>query len=275
MSDLSSISRKLPSVPSGSPQSVSGGCIHSSYVWERYFIKTNDSSQAHNFAAEAAGLRAIAATGTIRVPEVILQGSEGAMAFLVLERLDLRSSGDEALLGGQLAALHAHIADDFGFDTDNFIGATPQPNPWTGSWIEFFTEHRIGHLLRLLAAKGIRYSAADRFLDRLPDLLPADPPASLIHGDLWAGNKAFLADGTPVLFDPAVHHADPECDLAMTGLFGGFSRRFHEAYRAVRPVPEDEHNRHELYRLYHLLNHALLFGGGYIDQAGTILRRFG
>lgn len=274
MPDLSAIAARLSPAPSGSPKPASGGCIHDSYLWGDYFIKTNTPTEADNFAAEAAGLKALTATGAIRVPEVVLQGVEGGLAFLVLERLELVSSGDDAALGEHLAALHAHQANAFGFDADNFIGATPQPNPWTPSWSDFFAESRIGHLLRQLEARRVHYREAGRFLDRLPTLLPAEPPASLIHGDLWAGNKAFLTDGTPVIFDPAAHHADPECDLAMTGLFGGFSPRFYDAYRSIRPAPDHEHALHEIYRLYHLLNHALLFGGGYVDQAGAVLRRF-
>lgn len=274
MSDLASIASRLDPPPSGPPRAAAGGCIHDSNLWGDYFIKTNRLAEADNFTAEAVGLKAIAATGAIRVPEVILHGTEGNTAFLVLERLDLVSSGDEAVLGEQLAHLHGHTADAFGFDSDNFIGATPQPNPRTTSWVEFFAEHRIGHLLRLLGDRAGRFAESDDFLRRLPTLLRPDPPASLIHGDLWAGNKAFLPDGTPVLFDPAAHHADPECDLAMTGLFGGFSPRFREAYRSIRPAPADEHDLHEIYRLYHLLNHALLFGGGYVDQAGAVIRRF-
>ena len=274
MSDLLSIAALLDPLPTGQPRAVGGGCIHESYTWGSYFIKTNRLSEADNFAAEAAGLAAIAATGTIRTPEVIRHGTEGKTAFLVLECLSLTSLGDEASLGEQLAALHEHTAGSFGFSSDNFIGATPQPNPWTSSWSEFFTRSRIGHLLERLADSGRCFPEADSFLQRLPGLLPPGPPSSLIHGDLWAGNKAFLPDGTPVLFDPAAHHADPECDLAMTGLFGGFSSRFRDAYRSIHPAPADEHDLHEIYRLYHLLNHALLFGGGYFDQAGAVIRRF-
>lgn len=274
MTELSAIAARLDPMPSGNPIAASGGCIHDSYLWGDYFIKTNALAEAPNFAAEAVGLRAIAATHTLRVPEVVLHGTEADRSFLVLERLDLVPSGDDAALGEQLAALHGHTADAFGFEADNFIGATPQPNPWTPSWPEFFSRHRIGHLLDLLKDRGVSYPEAGAFLHRLPALLPAEPGASLIHGDLWGGNRAFLPDGTPVIFDPAAHHADPECDLAMTGLFGGFSRRFLDAYRGVRSAPANEHDLHEIYRLYHLLNHALLFGGGYVSQAGAVLRRY-
>jgi fructosamine-3-kinase len=29
------------------------------------------------------------------------------------------------------------------------IGGSVQPNPWTNDWVQFFREHRLGHMLRL------------------------------------------------------------------------------------------------------------------------------
>ena len=274
MAALQTIAERLDPKPKGEPVSVSGGCIHQSYVWGDYFIKTNSADQWPNLHAEAEGLKAIAATKTIRVPEVIQKGRLDDLSYLVLERLDLQSGGDEAALGEHLAALHDITQERYGFSEDNFIGATPQPNPMTDDWVDFFRDQRLGHQLKLLETKGIRFEEADRLLDHLTDILPASPPASVIHGDLWSGNKAFLSDGTPVVFDPSTHFADAECDLAMTELFGGFSRRFYEAYRAHRPAPENVSDLHEIYRLYHILNHAYLFGGGYATQACSIMRRY-
>lgn len=273
MTNLPLIARELGHVPPGQPIPVSGGCIHRSYRWGNWFLKTNSADQADNFRAEALDLQAIAATGTIRVPEVIGQGLTDDTAWLAIEALDLVPHGNETLLGEQLAALHEVTADRYGFHTDNFIGATPQPNRPSPSWGEFFRDRRIGHLIALLAKQASRIPEADAFLARLPSLLPENPPPSLLHGDLWGGNKAFLPEGTPVLFDPAVYHGDPECDLAMTRLFGGFGPRFYQAYRHHRPAPGHESFLHQLYNLYHVLNHALLFGGGYLAEARGIMRR--
>ncbi|GAA5483406.1 fructosamine kinase family protein [Haloferula sargassicola] len=274
MPDFHAIARELGPRPSGQPRPVSGGCIHDSYRWGEWFIKTNSAHHADPFRAEAEGLRALAAVGTIRVPVVLGHGLTGDTAWLALEALDLASSGDEAALGEQLAALHASTADVFGFPHDNYLGSTPQPNHPTASWPGFFRDQRIGHVCRLLRRQGNVIPESDAFLEVLPQLLPADPPASLLHGDLWAGNKGFLSDGTPVLFDPAVYHGDAETDLAMTRLFGGFGPRFYQAYRHHRPAPDDEATLHGLYNLHHLLNHALLFGGGYLAQARGVMRRY-
>jgi fructosamine-3-kinase len=75
-----------------------------------------------------------------------------------------------------------------------------------------------------------------------------------------------LADGTPVIFDPAISCSDPQAELAMMELFGSPPRGFREAYARAGGTWPDLH-RTQLYQLYHLLNHAVLFGGTYVQQA--------
>jgi fructosamine-3-kinase len=70
------------------------------------------------------------------------------------------------------------------------------------------------------------------------------------------------ADGRGALIDPACWWADREVDLAMTRLFGGFSSRFYEGYQREWPLNPNYDHRIDVYNLYHLLNHANLFGGG-------------
>jgi len=80
------------------------------------------------------------------------------------------------------------------------------------------------------------------------------------------------ATGEPVLYDPAPYFGDRETDLAMTELFGGFTADFYAAYEAAWPLDAGYGRRRALYQLYHLLNHAHLFGGGYVRQAERCLR---
>jgi protein-ribulosamine 3-kinase len=86
-----------------------------------------------------------------------------------------------------------------------------------------------------------------------------------------AAITAFLADGEPVIFDPAVYYGDRECDLAMSELFGGFAPAFHAAYREAWPLDPGYATRRTLYNLYHILNHANMFGGGYAAQAQRMI----
>ena len=274
MHDLQAVARELGYRPEGRPRSVSGGCIHSAYLWGDCFIKCNARAYADHFAAEAAGLKAIAGTRTLRVPEVLGYGASEDIAWIALEALELVPRGNEERLGQQLAALHHRTSDRFGFSSDNYLGATPQPNSSESIWVDFFRQKRIEHLLRLLESNGMAVPEGGRFLERIPLLIPEKPPAAMIHGDLWGGNKSYLPEGTPVVFDPATYFGDAECDIAMTRLFGGFGPQFYEAYRHLHPAPAGESELHEIYNLYHLLNHALLFGASYLSQARGIMRRY-
>ena len=56
-------------------------------------------------------------------------------------------------------------------------------------------------------------------------------------------------------------------------LFGGFPQAFYSAYAEVAPLPEGYSVRKTLYNLYHVLNHANLFGGGYAAQAKAMIER--
>ena len=57
--------------------------------------------------------------------------------------------------GGQLAALHSHTFSSFGFDHDNYIGSTPQPNPWTANGYQFFAEQRLGFQAKLAFERSL------------------------------------------------------------------------------------------------------------------------
>ena len=261
---------------------VGGGCINETLRLESadgrcYFLKLNDAQHLPMLAAEAAGLNEIGATQTIRVPHPIAHGIAGAHAFLVLEHLELGSRGNANLLGEQLAALHRCTQPRFGFAQDNFIGTTAQPNGWTDDWLTFWRERRLGFQLRLAAKNG--YGAklqtlGEKLTAVLPDFFTGyTPQPALLHGDLWSGNHAYLPGGAPVIFDPAPYYGDRECDLAMTELFGGYDARFYAAYRAAYPLDAGYAARRDLYNLYHILNHANLFGGGYAQQAEQMMQR--
>jgi fructosamine-3-kinase len=257
------------------PRPLGGGCINA--AWElsdgarRYFVKINAAHRLAMFEAEAAGLRAIGETRSVRVPRPLCWGNDEATAWLVLEYLALGHGGRDRRLGEALAAMHGHCGNSFGFDCDNTIGSTPQVNGYCEDWIEFWRERRLRYQLRLAAANGYGgrlQTLGARLLEALPGFFPGYRPVpSLLHGDLWSGNAAALADGEPVLFDPAVYYGDREADVAMTELFGGFGDGFYQAYRGVWDLDPGYRLRSTLYNLYHILNHLNLFGAGYLRQA--------
>jgi fructosamine-3-kinase len=253
------------------------------------FVKTLPPQRIAELQAEAEGLAALAATGTITVPAVHSCGiDEGSgQAQLVLDWLELRppDAGFGQRFGEALGRLHAAAPAQgdrcFGWGTDNFIGATPQVNGWSEGglegWIAFHRDQRLGAMAKRLSAAGAQRELL-RAVEEVQDALPRFfddgyvPRTSLIHGDLWSGNWGMLPDGRPVIFDPAVSVSDAEADLAMMELFGSPPAGFWPAWRAAMAPHEGYERRRGLYQLYHLLNHALLFGGGYAAQSLAVAR---
>jgi fructosamine-3-kinase len=234
------------------------------------FVKSLPASRADVLDAEADGLAALAATGTVRVPAVVRRWDDAGQALLALEWLSLRSpdAGFGERLGASLAALHGAAVPDsrFGWHRDNFIGATPQRNRPHDDWLSFFADERLGAMRDRLRHDAPLCRAVDAVVAALPRFFDDKhrPRASLVHGDLWSGNRGMLDDGTPVVYDPAVSCSDAEAELAMMELFGSLPAGFARGYGAIAAGYA---SRRALYQLYHLLNHAVLFGGGYAAQS--------
>ncbi|MFQ5642223.1 MAG: fructosamine kinase family protein [Thiogranum sp.] len=257
------------------PRAVGGGSINQSCRvssgQQSWFVKLNRANMLDMFAAEAEGLEALREADALCIPQPLCRGQDGQQAWLVMDYLETGGSGSSTALAEGLAAVHRIRSTHFGWHRDNTIGSTPQINTQEADWLTFWREHRLAFQLQLAARNGAATRALDigeQVLIQLPALLDGhEPEASLLHGDLWSGNYAFTRDGRPTIFDPAVYFGDREADLAMTELFGGFSRDFHAAYRNAWPLDSGYPLRRMLYNLYHVLNHFNLFGGGYLSQA--------
>jgi len=267
-----------------SARSVGGGSINESFrvtspTGEIYFLKLNHSASLDMFQAEEQGLHELAAAQSVRVPVPIVCGQAGDAAFLLMEYLDLtvKSADGAARLGQALAKQHRHVGPNFGWQRNNTIGSTPQPNKWETDWIEFYRSRRLGHQLQLAAEKGYSKNMVETgqlLAERLPAFFESyQPKPSLLHGDLWGGNWGVTVDGDAVIFDPAVYYGDREADIAMTTLFGGFSKEFYVAYNDSWPMDEGYQQRCDLYNLYHVLNHMNLFGSGYAGQAQSMMQK--
>ena len=101
---------------------------------------------------------------------------------------------------------------------------------------------------------------------------------------LQSGNTGFdKKTNEPVIYDPSSFYGHNEaeyvsslvlddrlslyfsCSLAIARIFGGFPTSFFEKYHELLPKsePADQYEqRLSLYKLFHYLNHALLFGSG-------------
>lgn len=276
-----------------------------------YFVKTSLGRDEKMFQTEAAGLAALAraasaASSSLVIPKPLhagpSPGNKGG-SFIVMEYLNLGGGGkglSQEELGVALAKLHlapppsSPSPPRFGFEVDNFIGGTPQPNGWSASWVDFFRERRLRHMLRLVGRPG---SEVDRMgsklcdnLEKLFDDFDLDLDGggdgggenenritpSLIHGDLWSGNIATAittSSGEPAwsILDPAPYYGHHEAEFGMS-CCAGLGAGFWKGYRSVLPESPGFKKRRPLYELYHILNHTVLFGSGYLGQAEGLLR---
>jgi protein-ribulosamine 3-kinase len=270
-------------------QSVGGGCISSAQTVEmddgrKYFVKHNASPLPGMFPREAEGLTALADAGAIRIPKPIVTGGDdnGETPFIVMEHIESArpTSNFSETFGRQFAQLHQRAQSErYGFDSDNYLGSTPQPNNWNSDWVDFWRQERLGCQLTLLRQRGRSDRALEQKIEHMMDRLEEfigqpDEPACLLHGDLWGGNYLADENGQPVLIDPAVYYGRREADLAMTMLFGGFDSRFYAAYQEVWPLADGSEVRLDIYKLWHLLNHLAIFGGSYYGSSMSILQHY-
>jgi fructosamine-3-kinase len=270
-----------------SQRDMSGGCIHRVTRVElddgrRFVAKLNDPAALPVFTEEAESLGILADTETVAVPRPLLAAVCGDAAVLLLTWVEPGPATAAAWrrLGEELAALHGiDVGVRYGFESDNHIGATPQPNEWCEDWVQFNARCRLGHQLRLAVSAGHlapdAESLVQRVIDRLDRLLPRRPKPALLHGDLWSGNALPTAGERIAVIDPASSIGDGWADIAMMRLFGGFPDECLEAYARNVDDHENIEQRIAVYQLYHVLNHVNLFGGPYVSQALGIAARLG
>lgn len=153
----------------------------------------------------------------------VIGGTEGS--FILMEYLNFgdRNSSSQKELGYALARMHLSKPSDpkprqgyFGFEVDNTIGGTPQPNNWESDWVTFFRTYRLEHQLQL--AGDPKLSRLGKVLcDNLGIFFPSEMKItpSILHGDLWSGNISSV-DGKPSLFDPACYYGHHEAEFGMS-----------------------------------------------------------
>lgn len=235
-----------------------------------YLVKIAQKHELERFELEAQCLNQLTQNSVFMVPDCITTGVNIEYAFIVLEWLDLDPLPHThwSTMGKQLAMLHQkHQQGMYGFDSDNFLISTPQPNQWHKKWDVFFAEERIGWQLQLLAEKDIKFADTEQLIDLVKEQLHnhAIEP-SLLHGDFWRANLGFV-NNIPALFNPACYYGDREVDIAMSELSAPLPEDFYNTYNQYYPLSQGYQQRKLIYQLYPILNNANIFAGHYLNQA--------
>ena len=265
-------------------QSVSGGDISTAYLIEtssnKFFLKVNSNPNALDmFLAEEKALSTIANTNTIATPKVVACSSFGNDSFILMEHIEAKApnSYDLELFGNQLAQLHNVTSDEFGFDSNNFIGSLHQSNIEHNHWNDFYIEERLIPQFQLAKSKGLLQTNEIPIKERMKEICFfhfKNVKPSLLHGDLWNGNYLISSEGIPYLIDPAVYYGHCEVDISMSKLFGGFGKSFYQSYYDIINKDEFTESRIELYQLYYLLVHLNLFGRSYYPSVINLLKKY-
>lgn len=241
-----------------------------------FVVKMNNAARFPKmFETEKAGLEVLATTHTFRIPEVIAQGETENTSYLLLEYIvsGNKNAGFWTDFGVNLAQLHSHTADLYGWKHNNYIGSLFQSNAFTIKASDFYIEERLRPQINLARQNGYLTEDLTGFFKTVSKIIPNEPPA-LIHGDLWNGNYMTDEQGQAVLIDPSVSYSHREMDLAMMQLFGGFPSEVFTVYNEAFPLESSWEERVTLWQLYYLLVHLNLFGAGYLGQVRSAISQY-
>lgn len=259
-----------PDWPQGLPRSVASAVLQGGMICTTTRERLADGSEVvvkrcpYPAEVEAEGLRALGAAGA-PVPGVI--AAEGHV--LILEFVEGPPAWAE--LGRAMARVHRSTADRYGWHRNNPAGLFDQQNDWCDDWPTYFVTNRImAHLDDPAVPETIAQRLRRACAGPLPDLLPANPPASLTHGDLWFGN---VVDGRWLL-DPAVSYADRELDLAFMQT-GGLPDELFEAYQQEWPIEPGYQRRRPALQLDKLLVGLRHFGPVRVPRIEAVLDHYG
>lgn len=263
---------------------VDGGDINEAFSLQTdsgiYFLKVNEVKNfPEMFLKEKNGLEALSKKSTFRIPKVLDVTESDNKQFLFMEYIQegRQSSNFWENFGRKLAEMHSQTSENFGWETDNYMGNLKQQNNWTASFQDFFANYRILPLVEMLYQRNsfskTTVQSAESLCLRINEIFPNESPG-FIHGDLWSGNFMTDETGNPVLIDPAVSFSHREMDIGMTKLFGGFSEQFYDSYNENYPLENGWKERLPLSQLYPLLIHAVIFGGSYVSNCRNIIEKF-
>lgn len=242
------------------------------------FIKTHANPPPNHFSTEARGLRWLKATGSIAIPEVLAVSDDPPLLALQWIHEGAGTADSEFVLGASLAKLHQLPCAYFGREDKRTTGSLGLPNEPCDSWAEFYASQRLLPLARIALDRRALSSTLVRRIEslaaRLEKIPGLDVSPSLLHGDLWAGNRLIDSTGVNWLIDPACHGGHREFDLAMMRLFGGYSERCFEAYQEHYPLAAGWQHRIQLHQLAPLIVHAIKFGRSYVAPTDEALSKY-
>tara|TARA_Y100000741_G_scaffold345977_1_gene311899 strand:- start:1243 stop:2100 length:858 start_codon:yes stop_codon:yes gene_type:complete len=184
----------------------------------------------------------------------------------------------EKELAINIASIHKIKNNKYGFDFDTPIGGLKQPNKYSGNWVDFYKENRLGMVFKEINNENPMPHKLNRGIEKilndLENLIPKNPPASLIHGDLWDGNILFEKGKLKGLIDPGIHFAHNEMEIAYLSWFKYITKKFYVHYSNIINLDNNYKKYEKIYQLYYCLLNVHLWSREYITNASEIVEQY-
>ena len=267
--------------PVASSRRVAGGSINEAYAVEfedgrRAFVKTRPDAPEGEYEAEAAALAWLGEPGTVRVPAVIAHGAR----FLALEWVEpgsLDAAGEEDL-GRGLAGMHAAGAPAFG-GRDLHIGPLRFDASPADDWPGFYAERLVRPLIakardRGALSGGRRRGGRRRCATGSPSWRARRSRPRACTATSGAATCTPAPTAAPGSWIPSPTAATARSTSRCCGCSAVRRAGCSRAYDEAAPLADGHEERVELWQLFPLMVHAVLFGGGYGGSAEAAARRY-
>ena len=196
-----------------------------------------------------------------------------------LNNNNLQPNKIEADLLEAIIAIHSFNDKEYGFKFDTQIGGLKQVNKKNTNWVDFFRDHRLGYIYKLInSSKSMDFSINNKIenlLNNLENFIPKKPKASLLHGDLWEGNILFNDRKFIGFIDPGSFYGHNELEIAYLRWFNPIfiDNNFLEKYNNYIRIDKEYLNYEPIYQLYYSLLNVYLWDRKYVHDVNRLLKK--
>ena len=176
-----------------------------------------------------------------------------------------------------IIALHSISNNFFGFEFNTQIGALEQINDFEKNWSNFYSEKRLSPIYELANRRENMGSFINKkinyILKNIKNFIPDNPPALLLHGDLWEGNILFRKNKFVGFIDPGSFFGHNEMEIAYLRWFNPsfIDINFLNKYNEQITINKYYLNYEKIYQLYYALCNVALWDKSYIKETKRLL----
>ena len=173
--------------------------------------------------------------------------------------------------------IHSISNDQYGFKFSTQMGGLEQINSFEKSWANFYVNKRLYPILELANKKENIGSFINEkilfIIKKIDEFIPDNPPALLLHGDMWEGNILFKKERFVGFIDPGSFYGHNEMEVAYLRWFNPpfIDKFFIEKYSNFINLDKNYFSYEPIYQLYYSLCNVALWDKSYIEETKRLL----